>query len=375
MPWSSGRRPATGRPAAASGTYRSCSATNRGSRAAEVLQLHCRLLRLPRPSWAAAVEEAAARVGLASRAADKVGGFSKGMQQRLGLGVALLGEPRLVFLDEPTSALDPVGRHDVRLLIRQLRAAGVTVFLNTHLLQEAEQVCDRVAVMDRGAVIATGGLPDLLGGQPRVRLRVRHGLGPWAGLLDAYGPWQAEGGWTVVHGVGPARAPDLVDAIVATGARVEVVIFREAIRRRPLAALGVIPAVMVGTSAWGFDRLAHAHSLTSGETRAALPQSLVLFMFSFVVALSASVMASPALAAEVESGGLLTVVARPVRRAEVVLGKWLGLAAVLTGYAVAVVAAEEAAVDAVSGYLPPDPALTAAYLVGKGLLLLILLWR
>lgn len=149
---------------------------------------------------------------------------------------------------------------------------------------------------------------------------------------------------------------------------------REAIRRRLLAALGVITAVMVGTSAWGFDRLAHAHSLTSGETRAALPQSLVLFMFmfSFVVALSASVMASPALAAEVESGVLLTVVTRPVRRAEVVLGKWLGLAAVLTGYAVAVVAAEEAVVDAVSGYLPPDPALTAAYLVGEGLLLLTL---
>ncbi len=170
--------------------------------AAEVLQLHCRLLRLPRPSRAAAVEEAAARVGLASRAADKVGGFSKGMQQRLGLGVALLGEPRLVFLDEPTSALDPVGRHDVRLLIRQLREAGVTVFLNTHLLQEAEQVCDRVAVMDRGAVIATGGLPDLLGGQPRVRLRVRHGLGPWAGLLDAYGPRRrrASGRWCTVSG-------------------------------------------------------------------------------------------------------------------------------------------------------------------------------
>lgn len=146
---------------------------------------------------------------------------------------------------------------------------------------------------------------------------------------------------------------------------------REAIRRRLLAAVGAITAVMLGTSAWGFDRLAPAHSLTSGETSAALPQSLVLFMFSFVVALSASVVASPALAAEVESGVLLTVVARPVRRAEVVLGEWLGLTAVLTGYVVAVVA-EEGVVDAVSGYLPPNPALTAAYLVAEGLLLLTL---
>src|SRR3984885_9357716 len=102
--------------------------------AREVLILHCRLLRLPRPGRPAAADEALQVVGLSGRGDDKVGTFSKGMQQRLGLGVALLGEPVLVVLDEPTSALDPVGRHDVRVIIGELRDRGTTVFLNTHLL-------------------------------------------------------------------------------------------------------------------------------------------------------------------------------------------------------------------------------------------------
>ena len=80
-------------------------------------------------------------MGLAGRGDDKVGTFSKGMQQRLGLGAALLGEPALVVLDEPTSALDPVGRHQVRAIIRELRDRGTTVFLNTHLLARRPSRC------------------------------------------------------------------------------------------------------------------------------------------------------------------------------------------------------------------------------------------
>src|SRR5258708_11785106 len=87
------------------------------------------------------------------------------MQGGLGLAVALLGSPELVFLDEPTSALDPVGRYDVRQVIHHLREAGTAVFLNSHLLTEVEVVCDRVAMVDRGRVIATGTLDDLLRGQ------------------------------------------------------------------------------------------------------------------------------------------------------------------------------------------------------------------
>ena len=104
--------------------------------AREVLLLHCELTQIDRAAWSREIEDALAIVGLTDRAATRVGTFSKGMQQRLGLGVALLGDPELVLLDEPTSALDPVGRHDVREIIRTLRDRGMTVFLNSHLLSE-----------------------------------------------------------------------------------------------------------------------------------------------------------------------------------------------------------------------------------------------
>jgi ABC-2 type transport system ATP-binding protein len=86
----------------------------------------------------------------------RVGAMSKGMQQRLGLAQALIGSPRLLLLDEPTSALDPAGRRTVRALLERLRDRGVSVLLNSHLLSEVELVCDRVAIIDRGAVVAAG---------------------------------------------------------------------------------------------------------------------------------------------------------------------------------------------------------------------------
>src|SRR5205085_10129691 len=128
----------------------------------EVLAVHCELAGLPRATWKEEIQQALGTVGLAQRGDDKVGTYSKGMQQRLGLGVSLLGRPELVFLDEPTSALDPVGRHDVRQIIHKLRERETAVFLNSHLLTEVEMVCDRVAMVDRGRVIATGRLDQLL---------------------------------------------------------------------------------------------------------------------------------------------------------------------------------------------------------------------
>ena len=82
--------------------------------------------------------------------------MSKGMQQRLGIAHALIGSPRLLLLDEPTSALDPAGRRTVRALLEELRGRGVAVLLNSHLLSEVELVCDRVAIIDHGAVVAAG---------------------------------------------------------------------------------------------------------------------------------------------------------------------------------------------------------------------------
>jgi ABC-2 type transport system ATP-binding protein len=192
--------------------------------ATEVLRLHCRLLALPRETWKAQTRRALEIVGLLERGDDRVGTFSKGMQQRLGLGVALLGDPALVVLDEPTSALDPVGRHDVREIIRGLRGRGATVFLNTHLLEEAEHVCDRVAVIDKGAAIATGTLGEMLGRHSRVRLKVSGLAEDWWSDLGRFGRWHREQEWAVVEGIDPPRIADLVDAVVALGGRVGAVI-------------------------------------------------------------------------------------------------------------------------------------------------------
>jgi ABC-2 type transport system ATP-binding protein len=82
--------------------------------------------------------------------------MSKGMQQRLGIAQAMVGSPRLLLLDEPTSALDPAGRRTVRALLERLRGEGVAVLLNSHLLSEVELVCDRVAIIARGALVAAG---------------------------------------------------------------------------------------------------------------------------------------------------------------------------------------------------------------------------
>ena len=190
--------------------------------AREVLLLHCELAGVDRAAWSREIEDALAVVGLQDRGSSRVGTFSKGMQQRLGLGVALLGDPELVLLDEPTSALDPVGRHDVREIIRGLRDRGVTVFLNSHLLSEVEQVCDRVAVVDRGKVIAEGTLDELLRSDT-VRMRVS---GLPRGAKDQLAPFGAideDGDWLVVRGVDADRVPDLVAHIVGLGGRVHAV--------------------------------------------------------------------------------------------------------------------------------------------------------
>ena len=100
-------------------------------------------------------------VALDSAADRRVEGMSKGMQQRLGIAQALVGEPRVLLLDEPTSALDPVGRRIVRGLLERLRDRGTTALLNSHLLSEIELVCDRVAILRGGELVAAGAPHDL----------------------------------------------------------------------------------------------------------------------------------------------------------------------------------------------------------------------
>jgi ABC-2 type transport system ATP-binding protein len=120
----------------------------------EVLALHQRLAESI--GGAAERAELLELVGLTDAAQRLVGQMSKGMQQRLGIAQAMLGSPRVLLLDEPTSALDPAGRRTVRGLLEELRSRGVAVLLNSHLLSEVELVCDRVAIIARGQVVAAG---------------------------------------------------------------------------------------------------------------------------------------------------------------------------------------------------------------------------
>jgi ABC-2 type transport system ATP-binding protein len=133
------------------------------SSADEVLALHQRLARSQ--GGEAERGELLELVGLTEARAVRVEAMSKGMQQRLGIAQALVGQPRLLMLDEPTSALDPIGRRIVRRLLEDLRGRGISVLLNSHLLSEVELVCDRVYILSRGAVVAAGTPHELA--QPR----------------------------------------------------------------------------------------------------------------------------------------------------------------------------------------------------------------
>jgi ABC-2 type transport system ATP-binding protein len=172
----------------------------------EVLALHQRLAG----SSGGAEERAELLrlVGLAEFGERQVEAMSKGMQQRLGIAQALVGSPRLLLLDEPTSALDPVGRRIVRELLDGLRDRGVAVLLNSHLLSEVEQVCDRVAIIARGRLVKAGTPAELAG----------------VGAVEV----ETESGTRVFEGAGREDAPRIVAEMVAAGERVYRVEVRHA---------------------------------------------------------------------------------------------------------------------------------------------------
>lgn len=130
--------------------------------ATEFLRLHGRLTGLRGPDLETRIGRLLERVGLAERAKTRIGGFSRGMQQRIGLAQALLHDPALLILDEPTSALDPVGRREVLSLVEELRAQGKTVLLNSHVLSEVEAACDRIAILKEGRIVAEGPIASLI---------------------------------------------------------------------------------------------------------------------------------------------------------------------------------------------------------------------
>jgi len=145
----------------------------------ELLSFHASLYGMSGAKKKRRVPAVLEQVGLAGKEKQKVGSYSKGMQQRVGLACALLPDPELIFLDEPTSALDPLGRREVREIMLELRDRGKTIFLNSHLLSEIEMICDRVAIINKGRIVAEGALEDLLAKTVEVEMRVE-GLTPSA---------------------------------------------------------------------------------------------------------------------------------------------------------------------------------------------------
>jgi len=204
-------------------------------RGVEFLDFHGELCGLSRAERRRRIPEVLEVVGLAERGQDRLRTYSKGMLQRIGLAQALINDPALVFLDEPTSALDPIGRREVRDIIRDLKARGMTVFLNSHLLSEVETVCDRVAIVDRGRVVRYGPLDELL----RESLDVTLVLGPHEATvtrqIEEFGAIEAD------EPDGQRRelrvrldSLDDVPQLVATLARTGVTIYGVTPRRRTL---------------------------------------------------------------------------------------------------------------------------------------------
>ncbi|AWN23001.1 ABC transporter [Deinococcus irradiatisoli] len=186
----------------------------------EFLRFHGQLAGLSAAELRTRIPAALKRVGLGGRGHEALGGYSKGMLQRAGLAGAILARPRLVFLDEPTSALDPIGRVEVREIIQDLRREGVTVFLNSHLLSEVEQVSDRVAFVKAGEVVRAGSMAELLAGALPVEVKVDRLTPELLSALERLGKLERRGEQQVSVTVsGEEVIPAIASAVHAAGAQ------------------------------------------------------------------------------------------------------------------------------------------------------------
>lgn len=136
---------------------------HRWLKARDFLEFHGRLYGLRGAMLEKRIRDVLEMVGLAGRENQKLGTFSKGMLQRIGLAQALINKPDLVILDELVSGLDPVGQRDMRGLLRELKVEGTSIFLNSHLLADVEVICDRVAIINQGRILKVGAPAELFG--------------------------------------------------------------------------------------------------------------------------------------------------------------------------------------------------------------------
>jgi len=142
----------------------------------EFLRFYARLSEVSREGLKKKIDDLIELVGLTHARNQRIGEFSKGMTQRIGLAQALLHEPKIIFMDEPLSGLDPIGRREMRRLILSLRKQGKTVFFCSHILSDVESICERVAILHRGKLIRQGAISELLEARVKaVEVRIRAG--------------------------------------------------------------------------------------------------------------------------------------------------------------------------------------------------------
>ena len=170
------------------------------------------------------IEEVLEIVDLLGRADDRVGGFSHGMKQRLGIAQALLHGPELIVLDEPTSGLDPRGMKDVRELIRSLGEAGTTVFLSSHLLHEVEQVCTRAVIINKGRVVVQGTVAELRPRSLAVKVMTGDQRKAAETLRGLFGSVREDDGYLIVEVGGDEATAEMVRRLVADGLDVRAVV-------------------------------------------------------------------------------------------------------------------------------------------------------
>ncbi len=205
----------------------------------QAMRLYARLSNVPASEITSRIAELLEAVGLSGRGDSRLSAYSRGMLQRLGVAQALLGRPEVVVLDEPASGLDPVGQRDMRNLMMSLRAAGTTVLLSSHQLSEVEAICDRVTILNRGAVAAEGRIEDLLNVRGRTSVRVKGAAGGLPPAVVALTDDVALSGDTAVFSVPDASVRAAVDALDDAGvAIVSVAPKRESLEDYFTALLG-----------------------------------------------------------------------------------------------------------------------------------------
>ncbi|GED69154.1 multidrug ABC transporter ATP-binding protein [Brevibacillus reuszeri] len=199
----------------------------------QLLEHHAQLCGLSRSERKTIIRDVVEQVGMAGREKERIRGFSKGMQQRIGLACALLSDPELIFLDEPTSALDPIGRKEVRELIARLRDQGKTIFLNSHLLSEMESICDHVGIIHRGELVVHGEWRKLSAVAPQIELtldqvseHLPQSLPDYVTDTRLLGQKEGQATWLLTLDQ-DGRVPALLSELIAGGAAVHEVVRKQ----------------------------------------------------------------------------------------------------------------------------------------------------